>query len=319
MKVLLPTSIQLSLPKMPGVSVFSYAPTEPVPPEHEDADALVVWGNTRKQLADSAARLHNLRWVAALSAGVDVIEAAGFAPEVVITNGSGLHDGPVAEHTLMLSLAAARRFDLAHNAQLEGRWAKELSGAQPVGVQRGDSTFPGLGTLAGAKVTIWGFGSIAAALAPLYRALGASVTGIANSSGERHGFPVVSGDEVPDVLASTDLLVNILPSLPSTDKIISASVFETLPDHAWFVNVGRGATVDETDLDRALRDGQIGGAALDVFAWEPLPADSPLWSAPNLLMTPHAAGGRPVGASEFLAQNLERFISGEPLLNTIER
>jgi phosphoglycerate dehydrogenase-like enzyme len=299
--------------------VFTYAPTEPVPTEHEDADALVVWGNTRKQLSDSAARLHNLRWVAALSAGVDVIEAAGFAPEVVITNGSGLHDGPVAEHTLMLSLAAARRFDLAYGAQLEGRWAKELGWAQPVGVQRDGSTFPGLGTLADARITIWGFGSIAASLAPLYRTLGAHVTGIANSSGERHGFPVVSGAEILEVLAGTDLLVNILPSLPSTEKIISTSVFETLPNHAWLVNVGRGATVDEDALDQALRSGQIGGAALDVFACEPLPTESPLWTAPNVLITPHAAGGRPVGASEFVAKNVQRFLAGEPLINTIER
>lgn len=319
MKVLLPTSIPLSLPTFPGVSVFTYAPTEPVPTEHEDADALVVWGNTRKQLADSAARLSSLRWVAALSAGVDVIEAAGFAPEVVITNGSGLHDGPVAEHTLMLSLAAARRFDLAYGAQLEGRWAQEIGWAQPSGVQRGDSTFPGLGTLAGARVTIWGFGSIASALAPLYKALGASVTGIANSSGERHGFPVVSGDEVAGVLADTDLLVNILPALPETSKLIDGSVFEALPDHAWFVNVGRGATVDEAALDQALRSGQIGGAALDVFAREPLPTESPLWSAPNVLITPHAAGGRPVGASEFVAKNVQRFLAGEPLLNAVKR
>lgn len=318
-KALIPTSIDLNINERDGLTVVSYDPALPVPDEHLDAEMIVIWGNTRKQLADSASRLSQLTWIAALSAGTDVIEAAGFASDILLTNASGLHDGPVAEHALMLSLAAARRLDLMHLAQLEGRWARELGGVQPVGVQQVGSTFPGLGTLRNARVSIWGFGSIAQELAPLFTALGAQVTGIANTSGERSGYRVVDETGRAELLANTDLLVNILPALPSTEKIINAEILSQLPDHAWLVNVGRGATVDEDALVAALRARTLGGAALDVFDREPLPADSPLWGIENLIMTPHAAGGRPVGASEFLNRNIDAFLAGESIQNQIQR
>lgn len=317
MKVLIPTTVTLQIDPALGVDAISFDPTIPIPDEHTDADVMVVWGNTRSQLADSVTRLTNLKWLPALSAGTDVIEAAGFPSHVTITNGSGLQDAPVAEHTLMLILAAVRRLDLMLEAQHDGRWARELSGAQPAEVQRGTKTFPGLSMLLGAKVTILGFGSIAQRLAPLLTALGAEVTGVANSAGERSGYPVISVSDLAEILPDTDLLVNILPALPSTEKIVNALVLEQLPNHAWFVNVGRGATVDENALAQALNNGSIGGAALDVFAWEPLPSDSPLWTTPNTFLTPHAAGGKPVGASEFLNDNIRRYLAGEPLRNVV--
>lgn len=317
MKVLIPTTVSLQIDPTLGVDAVEFDPTKPIPNEHTDAEVMVVWGNTRKQLADSVQRLTNLKWLPALSAGTDVIEAAGFAPDVIITNATGLHDAPVAEHTLMLILAAVRRFDLMLEAQHQGRWARELTGSQPASVQRGTDTFPGLGMLLGARVTIWGFGSIAQRLAPLLSALGAEVTGVANTAGERGGYPVVAVADVSQVLGTTDILVNILPALPSTEKIVDRAVLAQLPNHAWFVNVGRGATVDEEALATALSEGTIGGAALDVFAWEPLPEQSPLWKTPNTYLTPHAAGGKPVGASEFLNENIRRYLAGEPLKNRI--
>lgn len=319
MKVLIPTVAPVNVDKELGVDVIIFDPTLPIPDEHTDAEIMVVWGNTRKQLADSAARLTNIKWLCSLAAGTEIIENAGFAPSVIVTSGSGLQDAPVAEHTLMLILAAVRRFDLLHTAQLEGRWARELAGAQPGGVQRGTDTFPGLGMLLGARVTIWGFGSIAQRLAPLLAALGAHVTGVANTAGERAGFPVIATSDVATLLPNTDLLVNILPSTPLTAQIVSASVFEQLPNHAWFVNVGRGATVDEEALIAALSNGTIGGAALDVFAWEPLPADSPLWATPNTILSPHNAGGRPIGATEFFNKNLAAFLAGTVLDNVVAR
>lgn len=141
MKVLLPTSLPLTVtaPEGRDVTFVDYDPDSPVPDEHTDAEVLVAWGNTRSQLADSARRLTDLRWIQALAAGPDVILAAGFAPSVVVTSGRSLHDGPVAEHTLALALAAARRLDLMHDAQREGRWARELGGVQSAEPSR----FPG--------------------------------------------------------------------------------------------------------------------------------------------------------------------------------
>jgi phosphoglycerate dehydrogenase-like enzyme len=111
----------------------------------------------------------------------------------------------------------------------------------------------------------------------------------------------------------------ILPSLPSTEKILDTRRLSLLPRHGWLVNVGRGATVDEEALIAALRSGALAGAALDVFATEPLPADSPLWTLPQVIVSPHAAGGRPMGAEALLEENLRRLQEGKPLLNLVER
>lgn len=315
MKVLLPTSLPLSVTPPAGhdVTFVDYDVTSPVPDEHTDAEVLVAWGNTRSQLADSADRLSSLRWIQALAAGPDVILAAGFAPEVVVTSGRSLHDGPVAEHTLGLAIAAVRRLDLMHDAQRAGRWARELGG-----VQSGEpSTFPGLGTLRGREVTVWGFGGIAQHLAPMLQALGAHVVGVARHAGERAGFTVITEHDLAERLAVTDLLVMILPATDETAHSLDAERIAQLPSTSWVVNVGRGTTVDEEALDVALRSGTLGGAALDVFEREPLVADSPLWSAPNLIVTPHAAGGRPLGAAALIEKNLAAFLAGEPLTNEV--
>jgi phosphoglycerate dehydrogenase-like enzyme len=313
MKVLLPDTIELD-PELPaGVGTAVYDARRPLPDEHADAEVLVVWSNTRENLADAAQRLKSVRWVQTLAAGPDAVLQAGFAPDVLVTAGLGLHDKPVAEHTLALVLAAARRLNLLVRAQIGHRWAGELGGLQPV---RDAGSFR---TLREAKVLIWGFGGIAATLAPLLAALGAEVIGVARRAGERHGFPVVTGAELPGLLPDTDLLINILPATPETAGVLNAAILERLPPRAWVVNVGRGATLDEDALLGAIRSGRLAGAALDVFDTEPLPRTSGLWDEPNVIITPHAAGGRPLGASALLTENLAAFVTGAPLRNLISR
>jgi phosphoglycerate dehydrogenase-like enzyme len=311
MKILVPDSLGFRLPPPDGAEVAYFDPKAPVPPEHHDAEAIVVFGIPGDVLRRDAARLTKLRWVQSLSAGTEAVLAAGFRPDAVVTSGRGLHDGPVAEHTLALVLAAARRLNLLVRAQAGRRWAAELGGVQPV---EDSGSFR---TLRGAKVTIWGFGSIAATLAPLLRALGATVTGVARSAGPRAGFDVVADSDVASVLPGTDVLIAILPGLESNKGLISEDVLARLPRHAWLVNVGRGSTVDEQALVAAVRDGRLGGAALDVFAIEPLPADSPLWAEENIIVSPHAAGGRPLGAADLIGENLRRFLDGGRLLNVV--
>jgi phosphoglycerate dehydrogenase-like enzyme len=310
MKVLLPDSVPLDL-DLPGGVV--YAVDRPVPQEHTDAEALVVWGNPAAQLRDAAQRLTRLRWVQTLAAGPDAVLAAGFADDVVITSGAGLHDRTVAEHTLALALGAARRLHLLVRAQIGHRWAKEWGGLQPV---HDDHNFR---TLRDAHVVIWGFGGIAATLTPHLLALGARVTGIARTAGTRHGVPTVTADDLPTVLPATDLLINILPATPDTERIVDARVLALLPAHAWLINVGRGHTVDEDALVAALRSGRLAGAALDVFEIEPLPPTSPLWDEPNVLISPHAAGGRPLGAAARIRENLDALLAGRPLTHVVER
>jgi len=308
--VLLPDSIPLAL-DLPEAVI--YPVDQPLAEDLLDAEALVVWGNPGWQLRDAASRLTKLRWVQTLAAGPDAVLAAGFGPDVVITSGGGLHDRTVAEHTLALVLAAARRLNLLVRAQVGHRWAAELGGLQPV---RETGNFR---TLRDAHVVIWGFGGIAATLAPLLAALGARVTGVARSAGTRHGFPVVTAADLPTVLPTADVLINILPASDATRGIVDAAVLDQLPAHAWLVNVGRGSTVDEAAVLAAVRSGRLGGAALDVVHTEPLPGDSGLWDEPNIILTPHAAGGRPLGAAALVAENLAALRAGSPLRHRVHR
>jgi phosphoglycerate dehydrogenase-like enzyme len=313
MKLLLPDSLPLA-PALPeGVEAITYDASAPVPDEHLDAEALVVWGNSGADLRAVAGRMPRLRWVQTLAAGPDAVLAAGFPDDVVVTAGVGLHDRPVAEHALALVLALVRRLPAAARAQAEHRWDDEIGGLQPLHPEGAVTT------LLDAEVLIWGFGSIAQTLAPMLRLLGAQVRGAARRAGERSGFEVVAEDDLAAELPRTDVLIMILPATDATTRVLDAGRLSALPAHAYVVNVGRGATVDEPALVAALAEGRIAGAALDVTETEPLPAESPLWDAPNLLLTPHAAGGRPVGADELVSANLAALLGGRDLRNVVAR
>jgi phosphoglycerate dehydrogenase-like enzyme len=122
-------------------------------------------------------------------------------------------------------------------------------------------------------------------------------------------------------LAEADHVVDVLPRTPGTERMFDAAAFTTMRPTAFFVNIGRGATVDEPALIDALRSGRIAGAALDVFGVEPLPAESPLWRMPNVLVSPHRAGDHERWAEDVVAlfvDNLKRFIAGEPLRNVVD-
>ncbi|UFU03613.1 phosphoglycerate dehydrogenase [Ruania suaedae] len=315
MKLLLPSSIPLQIESLQadGVTPVVYDVHAPIPDEHRDAEALVVWGNPGDRLRAMPQELPELAWIQGLMAGTDAVEAAGFDLRITLCSGRGLHDAPVAEHTLALLLAAARRLDRAVLAQAQSHWRAWEDVNQPFGAPAH------LTTLAGARVLIWGFGGIGTRLAGYLSALGAQVTGVATTAGEREGYPVITPTDLPEALPGTDVLVNILPATPDTAGAVGAEVLRSLPEHAWLVNVGRGATVDEEALLAALESGSIAGAALDVFDTEPLPADSPLWQAPNTILTPHCAGGRPDQPERLIAENLRRLRAGEELLNIVRR
>lgn len=312
MKVLLPNALELH-PVLPeGAFGVVYDVAEPIPDEHLDAEVMVDWEVRRKLIHDAANRLPNLKLVQALSAGADGVLSAPFGPSVTICSGVGLHDRTVTEHSLALILALLRRIPACLEAQHRHEWAWNLGGNQP---PRGEEHIT---TLMGARVLIWGFGSIGQTLAPVLKGLGASVRGVARTAGERAGFNVVTEADLPEVLPETDLLVMILPGLPGTEKALNAERLALLPSTALLVNVGRGTTVDEEALIAALADGSLAGAALDVTSKEPLPEDAPLWDAPHLLLTPHAAGGRPLGADELIVANVEALMNGGELRNVVK-
>lgn len=313
MKLLYPTTLAVDVEQLKGFapSLHAYNPKEKLPENLVDAEIMVTWANSPDNLKDACQRMKNIKWIQSLAAGPNDVLNAGFGKGITITTGSGLHDHTVAEHTLGLLLCAARRFDEMKEYQLQSKWPGHLGGPQP---DRPSDRFT---SLRGANVTVWGFGNIAKTLAPWLAAMGANVRGIARSSGVRDGYQVVSDSALQDILPSTDVLVMILPGDESTNNSLNAERMKLLPKHSWVVNVGRGTTIDEEALANALDGGKIGGAALDVFATEPLPESSRLWKTPNTIVSPHAAGGRPQGAEELIATNLRRFLAGQELRNTV--
>ena len=297
-----------------GHEVVLFSEAEPVPAEHRDAEGLVLWGGggpgSADVLAEMPGYLTRLRWIQTLAAGPDNVLAAGFPNSVAITSGRHFHDRTVAEHVAALALGCVRSLPTAVRAADRHEWEPTLGGAHPVHDPER------LTTLFRARVLIWGFGAIGITTAQLLTAFGASVRGVARSAGQRAGFEVISVDDIESALPWTDLLVMILPSTPQTAGALSAERLARLPRRAVVVNAGRGTTIDQEALEAALRSGAISAAGLDVTDPEPLPADSTLWDAPNLLLTPHAAGGRVVGAVERIIANaaaVDATPPGEPV------
>jgi phosphoglycerate dehydrogenase-like enzyme len=143
--------------------------------------------------------------------------------------------------------------------------------------------------------------------------------------GDPHGnLPdrIYPGEATRSMLAECDFIVNTLPDTPQTHHLFNETMFRAMKPASFFVNVGRGGTVNEQDLIRALKKGWIGGAGLDVFETEPLPESSPLWQLENVILTPHVSGFTPEyddRATDLFAENLRRYLRGKPLLNLVNR
>jgi len=200
---------------------------------------------------------------------------------------------------------------LAHELRLLERFAKQRSRVW----FREHS-----GTLAGRCLGIMGTGSIGAHIAATARCLGMRVTGLSRTGRAVDGFDeVFAVDRLHDFLGRADHLVSVLPQTPDTDRLLDAAALARLSPHACFVNVGRSNVVDHAALCTALSSGRLGGAVLDVFDEEPLPADSPLWNTPDLLVTAHiAAISHPLLIVPVFIENYRRWIDGRPLEYVID-
>jgi phosphoglycerate dehydrogenase-like enzyme len=271
-----------------------------------ELEVVFAWNFDRPRLLDVLPRAPRLRWIQSISAGVEEFAKPVLAEHgVVLTSAAGVYDPGLAESVLGFLLALSAR--IVEDARLEpGSW--------PTGGTR---------LLRGTTALIVGAGSIGTETGRLLRAVGVHARGIARTPRapddvfERIGGP----DDLHAQLAEADHVVNVLPRTASTERMFDADAFAAMKPTASFVNIGRGATVDEPALIEALRIGAIGGAALDVFAVEPLPADSPLWTMPNVLVSPHRAGDHedwPRDVVALFADNLRRYLAGEPLRNVID-
>ncbi|WP_022797811.1 2-hydroxyacid dehydrogenase [Thermus islandicus] len=238
-----------------------------------------------------------VRVVQTLSAGVDWILPL-LPPGVILCDGSGIHDAPVAEWVVLALLALLKDLPGFLAAQQEARWAPRR-----------------LPDLEGKAVLLLGYGAIGRAVAERLRAFGAEILPVA-----RHPRPgVYTREDLPHLLPRADAVVLLLPLTPETRGLVDRAFLRAMREGALLVNAGRGALVDTQALLEALQAGRI-RAALDVTDPEPLPEDHPLWRAPGLLLTPHVAGlseGFPRRAARFLAEQVGRYLRGEPLLNVV--
>lgn len=255
-----------------------------------------------------------LRWIHTPAAGVgSMLTPELTASQVVVTNSRGVHAPPVAEHVVAVTLAWLRRLPEAARAQAAHRWAQnEL--AEPAPRLLRDVT-----------IGIVGLGAIGSEVARVASLLGARVVATRQRmdrtppAGVAAVLPASSLDEL---LAQSDVVVLAAPLTHATRGLIGAAQVARMKHGALLVNVGRGRLVDEDALVAALRGRTLGGAALDVVAHEPLDPASPLWDLPNVFLTPHTAGLRadfwPV-VTDLFADNLERFLAGQPLRNVVDK
>lgn len=265
---------------------------------------------SRAQLAAAP----RLRWIHSPAAGVgSMLSPEAAASPIVITNSRGMAADTMAEHVLGVTLALFRRLPLAIRSQAAREWAQDAIGAL------------GNRTIAGSVVLVVGLGAIGQAVARRMALLGASVLGIRrnpSAAGPEGVEQVAPPDRLRDLLPSADVVVLTAPHTKETRGLIGEAALNLMAPQAILVNVSRGRLVDGTALAAALREGRIGGAALDVFDREPLPPESPLWDLPNVLITPHTSGFRPDhwdAVTGLFARNLRRFEAGEPLLNVVDK
>jgi phosphoglycerate dehydrogenase-like enzyme len=250
-----------------------------------------------------------LQWIQALGTGVDnVIDLPSLRDDVWVTNMRGIHGPPVSEAAIAAMLALSRDLPQLVRNQDERHWAK-----RPTRL------------LHGKTVGILGVGIIAEALAPKCKAFGMRVIGISSSRRDLPGFDRMhSRDELPSVVGELDYLVLLTPYTAATHGLVDAKIFAAMKPTSYLVNLARGGVVEEDALLTALDNGRIAGAALDVFQQEPLPPTHPLWSAKNVLITPHTGGFCDVYvdlAMPTVEHNLRQFLSGHPerMTNIVRR
>lgn len=263
---------------------------------------------------EAVARATPLRWLHCSGHAVGhfpLVELGGRG--ITVTNSRGIQAVPIAEHVMACLLALARRLPQTLRDQQERAWRpNELTG----------EASPWL--LASRTIGVIGVGTLGEAIAVRARAFGMRVIGMRRNParGMPAGFEQIVGPSDRDrLLADADVVVVAAPLTGETRQLLDAAAIAAMKPGAIVINVARGELIDEAALADALEAGRLGGAALDVFAHEPLPSDSPLWSLPNVIVTPHNSGfrsGHFDAVIDLFEENLKRFERGVELLNVVD-
>jgi phosphoglycerate dehydrogenase-like enzyme len=262
---------------------------------------------------ESIANSERLKWIHVSSAGFTRYDTPEFralvaARGLIVTNSTSVYARPCAEHVFA--------FMLAHSRLL----MRSIGSQAPNGSKEWFELRNGCDSLRGKSLVILGFGGIASELVKLLEPFQMKITAVRRAPRGDEGVPTISPVDLPTALAKADHVINILPDNLASRNFVNAKLLSQMKTGVVFYNIGRGTTVDQTDLLASLRNGQVGAAWLDVTEPEPLPADHPLRAEPNCFITPHIAGGHRDETQTLIAhfiQNLRRFEQGTPLHDRI--
>jgi phosphoglycerate dehydrogenase-like enzyme len=296
----------------PQVDVVHFASYKGIEPHLRDAEIIVTWSLRPEQFTLAK----QLRWIHSPAAAVhQLMFPELIQSNVILTNAREVHGPVVAEHVIAVVLALAKQIPQAVRLQQKRTWGQEI-------MWHGS---PRPREVAGATLGLVGLGSIGREVAKRASALGMRV--IATRENPHKEKPdgveqVYPSAEINRLLESSDYVVLAAPTTSATAGLINAERLTHVKPEAFLINVGRGRLVDEAALASALRSKQIGGAALDVFEQEPLPADSSLWDLENLLLTPHSAGLTDKLWERhyaLISENLHRYLAHQPLLALVDK
>ena len=256
----------------------------------------------KDKMAQIISAATNLKWLNSIYAGVEHFPLEQLKQQgTILTNGAGLNSAPIAEFAVMMMLSAAKRSDIIMDNQRQHNWLE---------------TPPGTAEIDDSKALIIGYGGIGQQIAKKLSGFDVDVTAVRRTP---TGEPNVIGlDDWRDRLGEFDWVFVSAPATSDTKHLIGADEFAAMKDSAWLVNVARGSLVDQDALLAALKDKAIGGAALDVTDPEPLPADHPLWDAPNCIITMHLSGVAQTRmfqrAAVRFVENLKHYRNGEKMI-----
>ena len=293
---------------VPGARVTAVASSEEALKIIGDADVLL--GFCEQPLIAAG---KNLRWVQSFAAGVENCVGAPSiqSGKVLLTNTQRVSGPVISEYVVGILLTLARGLPQFMANQRDARWDQNFA-------VQGNTR-----SMRGKTLLVVGLGGIGTEVARLANALGMKVIATRNTSREAPTFVSYVGlsDELPALARQADAIVNTTPLTAATTGMFNATFFNLLKRSAYFVNVGRGASVVTADLDAALRNGIIAGAAIDVTEPEPLPADNPLWHAPNLIITPHVSAVADTGilpGAAVVEENLRRYVRGDRMFSVVQ-
>ncbi len=295
-------------PVAPGVQLISAPNMQAALQSVSEADAIIGFCSAGILRAGP-----KLKWIQLPSAGAEYCVGIPAVRErdVLITNAQRIYGPEIAEHVMAMLLAFSRGLYRYIPEQLEGRW------------NRGAVPQEQLWELDGKTMLVVGLGGIGTQVAKRAHALGMRVLATRRSSRTGPEFVDYVGlpDELNELATQADVVVNAAPLTPETTGMFDADFFARMKPTAYFINVGRGRSVVTADLVQALRTGRIAGAGLDVTDPEPLPAGHRLWSLPNVIITPHVAGGSDLRTDRLwtvIRENLRRYVAGERMLSVVD-